>query len=124
MQPLGAWDLLADKCLRQSCYLHLHPYQDRSIGWSNVYASSSTANKSTAETASSKRQITGKKPGETADHSKFEILQQDFKSGPEVTKACLSCHTEAATQVHDSIHWKWEYDNEKTGQKAGQTLCH
>jgi len=31
----------------------------------------------------------------TADHSKFTILQQDFKTGPEVTKACLTCHTEA-----------------------------
>lgn len=43
----------------------------------------------------------------TADHSKFEILQQEFKSGPEVTKACLSCHTEAASQFMKTIHWTW-----------------
>jgi len=43
----------------------------------------------------------------TADHSKHEILQQDFKSGPEVTKACLSCHSEAASQFHKTIHWTW-----------------
>jgi hypothetical protein len=30
--------------------------------------------------------------GSTADHSKFEILQKGFTSGPAVTEACLSCH--------------------------------
>ena len=43
----------------------------------------------------------------TADHSKFEILMQEFESGPEVTKACLSCHTEAAKQIQKTIHWQW-----------------
>ncbi len=47
----------------------------------------------------------------TADHAKFEILQQDFKTGPEVTAACLSCHTEAARQVMHTTHWTWEYLN-------------
>lgn len=32
----------------------------------------------------------------TADHTKFKELQREFASGPDVTKACLSCHTEAA----------------------------
>ena len=70
--------------------------------------------------ATKELQLTGKAAGKTADHSKFEILQQDFKSGPEVTKACLSCHTEAADQIHDSIHWKWEFKNEETGQTLGK----
>ena len=43
----------------------------------------------------------------TADHRKFKQLKEDFKRGPEVTKVCLSCHTEAAKQVHDTIHWTW-----------------
>ena len=43
----------------------------------------------------------------TADHSKFEILQQEFFSGPEVTEACLTCHNEAALQFHKTIHWTW-----------------
>ncbi len=43
----------------------------------------------------------------TADHSKHEILKQPFESGPEVTKACLSCHTEASVQLHKTIHWTW-----------------
>ncbi len=43
----------------------------------------------------------------TADHSKFPILQQDFQSGPEVTAACLTCHTNAAKQLMKTSHWTW-----------------
>src|SRR5512133_3724809 len=56
----------------------------------------------------------------TADHSKFKILDQDFASGPEVTKACLSCHTEAAKQIHQTQHWKWEVINPQTKQRLGK----
>jgi hypothetical protein len=43
-----------------------------------------------------------------------------FASGPEVTKACLSCHTEASKQLHQTQHWKWEYTNPTTQQKLGK----
>ncbi len=43
----------------------------------------------------------------TADHSKFKELQKSFQSGPEVTQACLGCHTEAAEQVQKTLHWTW-----------------
>lgn len=43
----------------------------------------------------------------TSDHSQHEILKQEFNSGPEVTKACLSCHNQAALQFHKTIHWTW-----------------
>ena len=56
----------------------------------------------------------------TADHSKFEELQVDFKAGPEVTTACLECHTEAAKQVHATKHWSWEFLNPRTNQKLGK----
>ncbi|WP_440995524.1 tetrathionate reductase family octaheme c-type cytochrome [Arhodomonas sp. SL1] len=56
----------------------------------------------------------------TADHSRFEILQQDFASGPEVTEACLSCHTEAASQLQESLHWTWEFEHPDTGQLLGK----
>lgn len=56
----------------------------------------------------------------TADHSQFEILQQDFKTGPEVTAACLSCHTEADDQVRQSIHFTWEFEHPVTGQLLGK----
>ncbi|MGF1548398.1 MAG: tetrathionate reductase family octaheme c-type cytochrome [Thiotrichales bacterium] len=61
------------------------------------------------------------KPGQsTADHSKFEELKNPFASGEEVTEACLKCHTEAAKQVHKSVHWTWEYQHPKTGQRLGK----
>ncbi len=56
----------------------------------------------------------------TADHSQFKELQQPFKSGPDVTKACLTCHTEAAKQVHRTKHWTWEFlnpDKQRLGKK-------
>jgi octaheme c-type cytochrome (tetrathionate reductase family) len=56
----------------------------------------------------------------TADHSKFKELQREFKTGPELTRACLSCHTEAAGQIHRTKHWKWEYLNPDTGQALGK----
>ncbi len=56
----------------------------------------------------------------TADHSKFKELQQNFQSGPEVTKACLSCHTEAAKQVQKTKHWTWEYLNPENKQRLGK----
>jgi octaheme c-type cytochrome (tetrathionate reductase family) len=56
----------------------------------------------------------------TADHSRFEQLQREFKSGPEVTKACLTCHTEAAGQIQRTKHWKWEALHPQTGQKLGK----
>ncbi|MDR0275294.1 MAG: tetrathionate reductase family octaheme c-type cytochrome [Burkholderiaceae bacterium] len=56
----------------------------------------------------------------TTDHSKLKELQRDFKSGPEVTAACLSCHTEAAHQVMRTTHWKWEFNNPATHQVLGK----
>lgn len=55
----------------------------------------------------------------TSDHTKFKALQGKFDSGPEVTKACLSCHTEAAKQLHKTEHWKWEYTSPE-GQLLGK----
>ena len=61
----------------------------------------------------------------TADHSKHEVLKKKFTSGPEITNACLSCHSEAEAQFHKTIHWKWivpeTEKSEQTG-KAGYSL--
>ncbi|MBT3314391.1 MAG: tetrathionate reductase family octaheme c-type cytochrome [Anaerolineae bacterium] len=59
-------------------------------------------------------------PTSTADHSKFEILQQDFATGPDVTAACLTCHTEAAKQIMETPHWTWEYTDPQTGEALGK----
>lgn len=56
----------------------------------------------------------------TADHARFKQLDRDFKSGPELTKACLECHTEAAKQVHKSKHWNWQFTNPTDGKTVGK----
>jgi len=61
-----------------------------------------------------------KKSTSTADHSKFKELEGPFATGPEVTKACLTCHTEAAKQVHKSKHWTWEFLNPQSKQRLGK----
>jgi octaheme c-type cytochrome (tetrathionate reductase family) len=59
-------------------------------------------------------------PDSTTDHSKLKPLMRDFASGPEVTAACLQCHTEASDQVMHTLHWKWDYANPDTGQRLGK----
>ena len=56
----------------------------------------------------------------TTDHSKLDALKGPFKTGPEVTKACLSCHNTAGHQVMKSIHWTWETKNPTTGKLVGK----
>ncbi|WP_312955098.1 tetrathionate reductase family octaheme c-type cytochrome [Pseudomonas songnenensis] len=56
----------------------------------------------------------------TADHTLFEALQGPFASGEEVTRACLSCHSKAASQVMATRHWTWDYINPDTGQRLGK----
>ena len=56
----------------------------------------------------------------TADHSKHKALQQEFKAGEEVTKACLSCHSEAASQFHKTIHWTWMDPSTEDNLKLGK----
>ena len=56
----------------------------------------------------------------TSDHSKHDVLKQEFGSGPEVTRACLTCHTEAALQFHKTIHWTWMDPNTEKDAKLGK----
>ena len=59
-------------------------------------------------------------PSLTADHAKFEKLRGPFETASDVTKACLSCHTEAGKQVTQSIHWTWETHNPTTNHTLGK----
>jgi octaheme c-type cytochrome (tetrathionate reductase family) len=72
------------------------------------------------QNAASNSDLDAKQITSTADHTKFEVLQKKFASGPEVTKACLSCHTEASKQLHKTTHWTWAFKNELTGQTLGK----
>ncbi|MFZ5902507.1 MAG: tetrathionate reductase family octaheme c-type cytochrome [Chloroflexota bacterium] len=57
---------------------------------------------------------------QTVDHTKLAALQGPFGSPQEVTKACLSCHADAADEIMHTTHWTWEYVNETTGQTLGK----
>jgi hypothetical protein len=56
----------------------------------------------------------------TANHAQHEILKQDFKDGPEVTKACLACHNQASLQFHKTIHWTWMDPHTALDEKHGK----
>ena len=56
----------------------------------------------------------------TTSHDKLEGLEGPFETGPQVTKACLKCHTEASKQVHQTKHWTWSFTNPDTGQELGK----
>jgi len=40
------------------------------------------------------------------DHK--DIVKGDFKTGQDVTRACLECHEETATEFMKTTHWTWE----------------
>ncbi len=56
----------------------------------------------------------------TTDHTMHEALKKPFSSGDEITRACLSCHTEASTQFHKTIHWTWLASGDKKDMKYGK----
>ena len=48
------------------------------------------------------------KPVPSVDHGKLEALQRNFKTPQDVTRACISCHTERHKEIMSSSHWNWE----------------
>ncbi|MBT8340531.1 MAG: tetrathionate reductase family octaheme c-type cytochrome [Desulfatitalea sp.] len=56
----------------------------------------------------------------TTDHARIEALQADFRSGGQITQACLSCHTEAAGQIHQTLHWTWQAFVDENGNVYGK----
>ena len=56
----------------------------------------------------------------TVDHSKVDELQQNFYSGEEISQACISCHSEAASQFHKTIHWTWLDPATEESKKLGK----
>jgi len=59
------------------------------------------------------------KPTPSVDHSKLEVLRQDFKTPQDVTRVCISCHTERHKEIMQSSHWNWE----RTGYVEGRGLA-
>lgn len=48
------------------------------------------------------------------DHSK--VVNGPFKTGPEVTKACLQCHESHARDFMKTVHWSWSSVQEAPGK--------
>ncbi len=67
-----------------------------------------------------KQAVRADKHWTTVDHSKLDVLNQNFTSGDQITQACLSCHTDAAMQFEETIHWTWEVPSEKPGIMNGK----
>jgi octaheme c-type cytochrome (tetrathionate reductase family) len=40
------------------------------------------------------------------DHT--PLLKGPYETGPDVTRACLACHEDAAHEVAQTVHWTWE----------------
>src|SRR5690554_6409475 len=52
----------------------------------------------------------------SVDHSKHEVLQQEFTNPHEITAACLSCHTERGEELLMSSHFTWEREEYTPGR--------
>lgn len=52
----------------------------------------------------------------SVDHSKLSALQKNFRSGQEVTLACISCHNDRHKEVMQSSHWNWEREEYVEGR--------
>ncbi len=51
------------------------------------------------------------------DHS---FIEGPLNSGPEVTKACLECHQDAADHIMKTSHWTWSLDQNIDGKKVNR----
>jgi octaheme c-type cytochrome (tetrathionate reductase family) len=80
-------------------------WRHRRVGLRRGLLTALAASLSLATAGVESRTLPRKQP--TADHRQFDVLKQEFKSGPEVTAACLGCHTEAAKQMMATTHWTW-----------------
>lgn len=67
-----------------------------------------------------RQSIKSDEPWKTADHTKHKALQATFESGNQITEACLSCHSEAESQFHKTIHWTWLAAEEPDGKLIGK----
>lgn len=49
-------------------------------------------------------------PEQAAHTDHANLMEGPYASGQEVTAACLECHSDAAAQVMDTVHWTWQAD--------------
>lgn len=63
--------------------------------------------KQPADLAELRREVVDDRPA-PVDHAKLAPLQGEFDQPQEVTRACLTCHTERHTEIMASSHWTWD----------------
>ena len=90
------------------------------LSFQAVYASTHPDGEEALGRTLARQAVKDSKRWTTVDHAKIEVLNQDFTSGEEITKACLSCHSEAATQFHKTIHWTWLASGDKSDMRYGK----
>ncbi len=42
-----------------------------------------------------------------AEPRHYDLIEGTFKSGPDVTRACLKCHKQEAEEFIENVHWTW-----------------
>ena len=58
-------------------------------------------------------------PKRAAHVNHKDLFTGEFKTGQEVTAACLECHEESGQQMLHSAHWKWEAEPVKMEGREG-----
>ena len=77
------------------------------VPWIIIFWIVFTYNGDKAQNYYSEKNIEIKHDTMPVDHAKFAVLQKKFTSGPEVTKACLSCHNGVGKEFMKTEHWRW-----------------
>lgn len=54
--------------------------------------------------------------GIRVDHSKFSQLKGPFSNGPQVTQACLKCHSQIGSDLLTTSHWLWKGGEKNIGK--------
>ncbi len=52
----------------------------------------------------------------TAEASDHSFIEGPLKTGPEVTKVCLECHEDAASNIMMTSHWTWSSEQKIDGK--------
>ncbi|MBT6339123.1 MAG: cytochrome C, partial [Desulfobacula sp.] len=102
------------------CFMALIVIASFVCSFQSAFASTPNGSEEALGRTLARQAVKDNKRWTTADHSKAEALKKDFTSGEEITQACISCHSEAATQFHKTIHWTWLASGDKKDIRYGK----
>ncbi|MBT3387844.1 MAG: tetrathionate reductase family octaheme c-type cytochrome [Desulfobacula sp.] len=102
------------------CFMALIVIASFVCSFQSAFASTPNGSEEALGRKLARQAVKDNKQWTTVDHSKAEALKKDFTSGEEITQACISCHSEAATQFHKTIHWTWLASGDKKDIRYGK----